>query len=129
MKKIQYSAVMAMLALLASPLKAEVPLESITTVEGKWKLLNTKAGGGTKEPMARQDTWVFKGGKLTILHIPREGTFYDQPPVDYQVEEGKLKVAVLGRSDKFETFSLFSKDDKKMVLVGKFDNHYEFAKQ
>ncbi len=107
---------------------AEIPLGSKTDLEGNWKLLQTRANGDAKKAMDRQDTWIFKNGQVTILHIPREGTFYDQAPVDYTVEEGKLKIAILGRPDKFETFSLESKEGNKMTLIGKFNNFYDFIK-
>lgn len=129
MKIINLATTLAALVLFANTVYAEVALQSKEALVGSWKLLQTKAGGGTKEAMERQDTWIFKDGKVTILHIPREGTFYDQPPVDYVVEDGKLKVAILGRADKFESFSVLSMDDKRMVLVGKFDTHYEFMKK
>jgi hypothetical protein len=63
------------------------------------------------------------------LHIPREGVFYDQPPVNYEIVEGKLNVAILGRPDKFEVFSLLDKDDKNMTLKGKFGVLYFFVKK
>lgn len=128
MKLLNLTAGLVFSALLANSVYAEVPLESKEAIEGSWKLLQTRSNGDGKKALDRQDTWVFKNGKVTILHIPREGTFYDQAPVDYTVEDGKLKVAVLGRPDKFEVFVLDVKEDKKMTLIGKFNNYYDFVK-
>ena len=129
MKKINATAGWLLGLMLAGSVCAEVPLESKEALEGTWKLLQTRAGGDAKKAMTREDTWVFKNGKVTILHIPREGTFYDQPPVDYLVEDGKLKVTILGRTDKFETFAVDSIETNKMTLIGKFNNYYDFAKK
>lgn len=129
MKQINLTAVLVCSALFTASVCAEVALESKAAVEGTWKLLQTRASGDSKKAMERQDTWVFKNGKVTILHIPREGTFYDQPPVDYVVEEGKLKVSILGRPDKFESFTVDSMEGNKMTLIGKFNNHYDFVKK
>ena len=76
------------------------------------------------EPLTR----VEGHGKVTILHIPREGKFYDQPPVNYEVEDGKLKIALVGNS-RFDTFSLVEIDDKSMTLKGKFGGYYYFTKK
>ncbi|MDD1611376.1 MAG: hypothetical protein LUO95_12525 [Methylococcaceae bacterium] len=81
-----------------------------------------------KDPVNREDTWVFKDGKLTILHIPREGKYYDQPPVNYEIEDGKLKIALVG-SGRFEEFSLVEMNDKNMTLKGKFGSYSFFAKK
>ncbi|MGR8953291.1 MAG: hypothetical protein ACU83V_12885, partial [Gammaproteobacteria bacterium] len=88
----------------------------------------TKNSATAKQTIQREDTWVFKGGKLTILNIPREGTHYDQQPVNYEIDNGKLKIPYVGRSG-FDTFSLVEKDDKSMTLKGKFGEHYYFVKK
>ncbi len=67
-------------------------------------------------------------GKVTILHIPRDGKFYDQPPVNYEIEDGKLKVALVG-NNRFDVFSLVEKDAKSMTLKGKFGGYYYFTKK
>lgn len=126
MKKLNLA--MVLLAL-ASPCFADVPLQSIQDVQGSWKLEYTKKSANSQETIKREDTWTFNAGKVTITHIPREGTYYDQSPVNYEVEDGKLKVSILGRSDKFDVFSLVEKDDKTMTLKGKFGDIYHFNKK
>lgn len=108
---------------------ADVPLQSGEEVQGSWKLEYTKKSASAQETIKREDTWTFNAGKVTITHIPREGTFYDQAPVNYQVEGGKLKIAILGRSDKFDEFSLVEKSEQTMVLKGKFGDIYQFNKK
>jgi len=127
MKKINFAAVLFLLSTVAGTAFADVDLQSKEEVEGSWKLQYSKNTLTDKDPVTREDTWVFKGGKLTILHIPREGKYFDQPPVNYDVEEGKLKIALVGNS-RFDYFSLVEKDDKNMTLKGKFGGYYYFTK-
>jgi hypothetical protein len=116
------------LYLSGSMVYADVSLQSKEEVEGTWKLETTKNSVSDRRPVTREDTWVFKDGKATILHIPREGTYYDQPPVNYAVENGKLKVDVLGGS-RFDMYTVVEKDDQKMTLKGKFGDFYMFTKK
>lgn len=129
MKKINAAAVLLGLALFVPVVNADVTLQSKDEIQGAWKLDHTKKNVNSQEIMKREDTWSFKDGKVTITHIPREGTFYDQSPVNYEVEDGKLKISLLGRSDKFDVFSLVEKDDKNMTLKGKFGDMYYFNKK
>jgi hypothetical protein len=128
MKKINIAAMLLSLFVITSVVYADITLESKKEVEGTWKLQSTKNSLTDKVSLPRQDTWVFKDGKVTILHIPREGKFYDQPPVNYEIEDGKLKIALVG-NNRFDIFSLVEKDDKSMTLKGKFGGYYYFIKK
>ena len=128
MKQINMAAVLLGLSLFGNAVYADVALQSKEEVQGTWKLQSTKNTPTDKQAIEREDTWVFKDGKLTILHIPREGKYYDQPPVDYTIDEGKLKVAQVGNS-RFDTFVVVEKDDKNMTLKGKFGGYYFFNKK
>jgi len=129
MKKLNYAAMLLALAFSTSAVLADIDLKSKDEVVGTWKLQSTKNTASEKETaLPREDTWVFKDGKLTILHIPREGKYYDQPPVNYEVEEGKLKVSQVG-SSRIDFFSLVEKTDNKMILKGKFGGYYYFDKK
>lgn len=119
---------MVLLAM-ASTAFADVPLKSADEIQGSWKLEYTKKSASAQETSKREDSWSFNAGKVTITHIPREGTYYDQTPVNYEVEGGKLKISILGRPDKFDVFSLVEKDDKTMTLKGKFGDVYFFNKK
>ncbi len=114
---------------IAGPCLADVSLQSSDEVQGNWKLEYTKKSADSSDTIKREDSWSFNAGKVTITHIPREGTFYDQPPVPYEVENGKLKISLLGRPDKFDVFSLVQKDEKSMTLKGKFGDIYQFSKK
>lgn len=107
---------------------ADIELKSINDIQGTWKLQYTKNSATAKETIKREDTWVFQGGKVKILNIPREGAHYDQQPVNYEIDNGKLKIPYVGRSG-FDTFSLVEKDDNKMTLKGKFGEVYYFIKK
>jgi hypothetical protein len=128
MKKINLAAVLLVLSLFGSAVYADVTLQSKEEVQGAWKLQYTKNSLNDKQAIDREDTWVFKDGKVTILHIPREGTYYDQPPVAYEVQDGKLKVAIIG-SNRFDLFTVVEKDDKSMTLKGKYGDYMYFNKK
>jgi hypothetical protein len=128
MKKINLAAVLFGLSLFGSAVYADITLQSKEEVQGTWKLQYTKNSLNDKQAIDREDTWVFKDGKVTILHIPREGTYYDQPPVAYEVEDGKLKVAIIG-SSRFDLFTVVEKDDKNMTLKGKYGDYLYFNKK
>lgn len=128
MKRIKPAAILLILSAFTPAVYADITLQSKEEVVGTWKLQSTKNSLTDKDAIPREDTWVFKDGKATILHIPRDGKFYDQPPVNYEIEDGKLKVALVGNS-RFDVFSLVEKDDTKMTLKGKFGGYYYFVKK
>lgn len=116
------------LSLVTGSVLADIELKSKDEIVGTWKLQYTKNSATAKENINREDTWVFKDGKVTILNIPREGSHYDQQPVNYEIDNGKLKIPYVGRSG-FDTFTLVEINDKAMVLKGKFGEIYYFAKK
>lgn len=128
MKKINLASAFLALSLFAGSAYADIELKSKDDVQGTWKLQYTKNSASAKDTIKREDTWVFQGGKVTILNIPREGAHYDQQPVTYEIDNGKLKIPYVGRSG-FDTFSLVEKDDQTMVLKGKFGEIYYFIKK
>ncbi len=128
MKKITPALVLLGMSIFGSAVFADVPLQSKGDVNGTWKLQYSKNSAADKQSISREDTWLFKDGKLTILHIPREGAYFDQAPVDYSVEDGKLKVAIIG-SSRTELYTVVEKDEKNMVLKGKYGNFYYFDKK
>lgn len=128
MKKTNLAAMLLALSIVTSAAYADITLKSKEEVEGVWKLQYTKNSLTDKVSIEREDTWVFKDGKVTILHIPREDKYYDQPPVNYEIEDGKLKVALLG-SNRFDVFSVIEKDDNRMILKGKFGSYSYFIKK
>ena len=128
MKKIFLATAILGLTLFGNAVSADVAVQSKEEVQGTWKLQTTKNRLNDRSPITREDTWVFEGGKVTILHIPREGTFYDQPPVNYEIDNGKLKVEILGGS-RFDLYTVVEKSDKNMTLKGKFGDYYFFEKK
>lgn len=128
MKRLNLAAMLLGFSVFAGAVYADVALQSKEEVHGAWKLQSTKNSLTDKQAIDREDTWVFKDGNVTILHIPREGTYYDQPPVSYDVEDGKLKVAIIG-SSRFDLFTVVDKDDKNMTLKGKYGGYYYFVKK
>ncbi|MDD5275624.1 MAG: hypothetical protein PHR16_06050 [Methylovulum sp.] len=128
MKKITPALVLLGLSVFGSVVYADVSLQSKGEVNGTWKLQYSKNSLNDKQSIDREDTWVFKDGKVTILHIPREGAYFDQAPVDYEIEDGKLKVAIIG-SSRTELYTVVEKDEKSMTLKGKYGNYYFFSKK
>ncbi|MGD0961085.1 MAG: hypothetical protein ABSB19_14865 [Methylomonas sp.] len=129
MKNLSLAVIYVGLSLFSHLVFADIPIQSNADVQGNWKLEYAKKSVTSEDIMKREDSWAFNNGKVTITHIPREGVFYDQTPVDYVIEGGKLKISILGRPDKFDIFSLLEKDDKSMTLKGKFGDVYHFIKK
>ncbi len=130
MKKINIVAILSTILVFSGNLYAESMALTNQNIQGNWKLEYTKKSEKSEETFKRDDTWVFNNkGKVTIKHIPREGGYYDQLPVDYEIEDDKLKIAILGRMGRFDTFSLISIDGKKMVLKARFGDIYQFIKK
>jgi hypothetical protein len=127
MKKIIRILVLFALSLIGYSVYADITLQSEADVNGSWKLQTSKNSLTDKNPITREDTWVFKDGQLTIMHIPREGKYYDQAPVKYEIEDGKIKIAILGTS-RFELYTVVDKDDKNMTLKGKYGSYYYYTK-
>lgn len=128
MKKITLASVLLAVSVFASSVYADIPLESKDQIQGAWKLQYTKINESAKEKIPREDTWVINDGKITIMNIPREGVHYDQAPLSFELENGKLKLPYLGRSG-FDIFTLVEKTDNSMTLKGKFGEHYFFTKK
>lgn len=128
MKKLNLMALLFGLSLFTSHVSADITLQSADEVQGTWNLKYSKNSLTDKQPINREDIWVFKEGKLTILHIPRDGIYYDQPPVSYAVEDGKLKVAIVG-SSRVDLYTVTEKDAKNMTLKGKYGNYYFFSQK
>ena len=129
MRKIIITVIFLSLAGLASAAWADAVLQSAADVQGNWKLEYTKKSATSADTLKREDSWAFNAGKVTITHIPRDGAYYDQSPVAYEVEDGKLKISLLGRPDKFDVFSLVEQDAKSLTLKGKFGDIYYFVKK
>ena len=130
MKKITVAAILSSTLLFSGNLYAESTSLTNQNIQGSWKLEYTKISEKSEEKMKREDTWVFNdSGKVTIKHIPREGGYYDQTPVNYEIEDGKLKVSILGRSGRFDNFSVVNKEEKIMTLKAKFGGIYQFIKK
>jgi len=129
MKKITVAAILSSTLLFSGNLYAESTLLTNQNIQGSWTLDYTKQSEKSEETIKREDTWVFDNSTVTIKHIPREGSYYDQSPVKYEIEDGKLKVSILGRSGKFDIFSVVNKDEKVMTLKARFGDIYQFIKK
>ena len=69
-------------------------------------------------------------GDTTTMVMRLDGGYYDQLPVNYTIkEDNKINIAILGRSGKFDKFTLINKDDKNMTLKARFGAIYQFAKK
>ncbi|MGR8953709.1 MAG: hypothetical protein ACU83V_15050, partial [Gammaproteobacteria bacterium] len=64
MNKMSWISVLLTLFLWANSVYADIELKSPNEVEGTWKLQYTKNSATAKQTIQREDTWVFKGGKL-----------------------------------------------------------------
>ncbi|MFI3155808.1 MAG: hypothetical protein QX199_06600 [Methylococcaceae bacterium] len=106
-------------------------LNSNKDILGSWYLEYTKKSPDATETKPMGMTWVIDNTQLTQKDIPQvRGNPYDAPAVDYIVEEGTLKVSILGRAGKFDVYSLVEKTDTAMVLKdNKYGTYMYFTKK
>lgn len=106
-------------------------IKSEEELVGSWLLEYTKRSAQDNDKMNMDVTWVLKDKTLIIKDIPQaRGDRYDSAPVEYLVDNGNLKVGVLGRLGKFDEYSLVEKTDHAMVLKdSKFGTLYYFSKK
>lgn len=130
MKKINLAVILSVIMVFISSAYAEGDSLTEQNIQGSWKLEYTTKSEKSEERSKRKDTWVFKdNGTVVIKNIPREGGYYDQLPVKFEIEGNQLKIAILGRTGRFDKFTLVSKDGKHMALKAKFGDIYHFSKK
>jgi hypothetical protein len=130
MKKITVAAILSSALFFSGNLYAESTSLTNQNIQGSWTLEYTKKSEKSEETVKREDTWIFNNnGTVAITHIPREGGYYDQAPVKYEIEDDKLKISILGRAGKFDTFSVINKEEKIMTLKARFGSIYQFIKK
>ena len=130
MKKITVATLLSSILLLSGNLYAESTSLTHKNIQGSWTLEYTKQSVKAIKTVKREDTWIFNDNNtVTIKHIPREGGYYDQSPVNYEIEDDKLKVSILGRAGKFDKFSVINKEDNVMTLRARFGDIYQFIKK
>lgn len=131
MKKINLVLAASLLFGLSSTAVFADTLNSNKDILGSWFLEYTKKSPDTTETKPMGMTWVIDNTQLTQKDIPQvRGNPYDAPAVDYVVEEGNLKVSILGRAGKFDVYSLVEKTDTAMVLKdNKYGTYMYFTKK
>jgi hypothetical protein len=131
MNKIKILFALSLLFGLASPAVFADTLNSDKDIIGSWFFEYTKKSPEDTEKKLMGMTWVLNNNQLIQKDIPQvRGNPYDAPAVDYVVEEGVLKVSVLGRAGKFDVYSLVEKTDTTMVLKdNKYGSYMYFIKK
>ncbi|TAK63524.1 hypothetical protein [Methylobacter sp.] len=131
MKKIKLLLALSLLFGLSSLAVFADTLSSDKDLIGSWFLEYTKKSPEDSEKKPMGMTWVFSNNQLTQKDIPQvRGNPYDAPAVDYIVEDGNLKVSILGRAGKFDVYSLVEKTDTAMVLKdNKYGTYMYFTKK
>ncbi len=106
-------------------------LNSNKDILGSWFLEYTKKSPDATETKPMGMTWVIDNTQLTQKDIPQvRGNPYDAPAVDYIIEDGNLKVSILGRAGKYDVYSLVEKTDTAMVLKdNKYGTYMYFTKK
>jgi hypothetical protein len=103
---------------------ADGTFQSAEEINGSWLLEYTKISNQTK---VRGDTWVFNNGTMIMKDIPRtRGDKYDSNPVEFIIEEGRLKISVLGRPGRFDIYSLVSKPADTLDLKSTLGEIFHF---
>lgn len=123
--------VLPLLLICASASVFAEPIKSEKEVEGNWLLEYTKSSLTEGASKTMGITWVLKDHQLIQKDIPQvRGNPYDSAPVEYSIENGNLKVGILGRAGKFDVYSLEEKTDTAMVLKDeKFGTYLYFTKK
>jgi hypothetical protein len=130
MKKIKLLLALPLLFGLSSAAVFADTLKSDKDVVGSWFLEYTKKSEDATEKKPMGITWVFKDGQLIQKDIPQvRGNPYDAPAVAYTVENGDLKVGVLGRAGKFDNYSVVEKTDTTMTLKDTNYGSYMYFKK
>lgn len=106
-------------------------LTSNKDIIGNWFMEYTKKSLDATETKPMGMTWAINDTQLTQKDIPQvRGNSYDAPAVDYIIEDGNLKVSILGRAGKFDVYSLVEKTDTAMVLKdNKYGTYLYFTKK
>ena len=116
-----------MFGLSNATVSAETAFTTGEEINGTWILEYTTISDKKK---LRGETWVFGNGTLVMKNIPQQrGSAYDAPPVDFAIENGKLKISILGRAGKFDIYSLIERKDNTLVLKSNLSEYYHFTKK
>lgn len=131
MKKINILLALSLLFGFSSAAVFADTLNSDKDLIGSWFLEYTKKSPEDTEKKPMGMTWVINNNQLVQKDIPQvRGNPYDAPAVDYIVEDGNLKVSILGRAGKFDVYSLVAKTDTAMVLKdNKYGTYMYFTKK
>lgn len=131
MKKINILLALSLLLGFSSAAVFADTLNSDKDLIGSWFLEYTKKSPEDTEKKPMGMTWVINNNQLVQKDIPQvRGNPYDAPAVDYIVEDGNLKVSILGRAGKFDVYSLVAKTDTAMVLKdNKYGTYMYFTKK
>lgn len=121
---------MLLIAVSSSVVTAE-PIKSDQEIIGSWLLEYTKKSENSTETSPMGMTWVIKDNQLIVQDIPQvRGGSYNASAVAYLIENGNLKVNILGRANKFDVYTLVKKIDNTMILKDtKYGNYLYFKKK
>jgi hypothetical protein len=131
MNKIKILLALSLLLGLSSPIVFADTLNSNKDLIGSWYLAYTKKSPDDTETKPMTMTWVITDTQLIQKDIPQaRGNPYDAPAVNYIIENGVLKVSILGRAGKYDEYSLVEKTDTVMVLKdNKYGTYMYFTKK
>lgn len=119
-----------LLLTLSSSVVTADPIKSDQEVTGNWLLEYTKNSETSEDTNLMGMTWVLKDQHLVIKDIPQvRGGTYDAPAVAYAIENGSLKINVLGRANKFDIYTLIKKIDNTMILKDMKHGNYLYFKK
>lgn len=131
MKKTNLALALPLLILtLSSSFVIAEPIKSEQEIIGTWLLEYTKKSETTEETNPMGMTWILKDQQLIIKDIPQvRGGSYDATPVSYTIENGNLKISILGRTNKFDVYTLVKKIDNIMILKDTKHGNYLYFKK
>lgn len=117
------------LACSAADALAEISLKDKSEIVGSW-LLESVSSAIDKYKTPENRTWEFKAdGTLVSSGYNRVIKVDDRMTFTYRVENGKIVLIDPGRPNKPQTYEVYEKTDKNMILKGGSEGFYFFKKK
>lgn len=114
---------------ITKPEECQVKINSSSDFFGAWRLESTSPsiGNGNKRS---NELWQFNtNGTFQLTAEDHRASATITSKTTFRVENDTLKIALIGRSNKFYVYQLCSKDDAKMVLFGGIEGFHFFSKK
>ena len=112
-----------------SGLWADIPLQDIKEIQGKW-LLEAVAPGLTKPKIEENRTWEFRADGVVVTsgynrHLKQD----DSQQFKFSIADGKIRAEDPGRPGKTMDYSVYERNGDALILKGGIEGFYFFKKK